>query len=247
MTAAAIKASVIFISFVITFISERLWPADGRAVEATRLGRNLGLGFVNFLLGPVLILPITIYANAHSLGLRPMWWNGVLDLLVLDLWIYFWHRLNHIIPFLWRFHEVHHRDEMLDSTSALRFHFGEVVLSAVVRGVVIGAFSMPVSSVLMFETVVVLVAIFHHSNLRLPAAAEIMLSRVIVTPQIHWVHHHAVREDTDSNYATVLSLWDYLFLSHSKNKRVDGMKMGVERLRDLPIVDLLLRPFQKSS
>jgi sterol desaturase/sphingolipid hydroxylase (fatty acid hydroxylase superfamily) len=208
-----------------------------------RVGRNLSLAFVNFLLGPVIVLPISAFAAAHALGLRPAWWNVVFDLLILDLWIYGWHRLNHVLPFLWRFHEVHHRDEMLDATSALRFHFGEVALSALVRGLMILVFAIPLQSVVAFETLVVLAAIFQHSNLRLPQGMERALAMVIVTPGLHWVHHHAQRDDTDSNYATVLSVWDLLFKSRSPNRRTDGMALGVEGEADLPLVRLLTRPF----
>ena len=243
MTAALLKSILVFFAFVGTLIAERRWPADAWIGNNDRVWRNLSLASLNFLLGPILVVPLSIYAAAHGAGLRPAWWNLALDLLVLDLWIYFWHRLNHLMPFLWRFHEVHHRDEMLDASSALRFHFGEVALSAVARGLMILLFSIPLTSVLVFETLVALAAIFHHSNLRMPAAVETILSRLIVTPRLHWVHHHALRSDTDSNYATVLSFWDLLFGSRSANSRVIGMKLGVEGENDLPLLRLLLRPF----
>jgi sterol desaturase/sphingolipid hydroxylase (fatty acid hydroxylase superfamily) len=243
MTAAALKISLVTLAFIATVVSERQWPADVRSFGESRIWRNLGLAFINFLLGPLLVLPISAYASAHGLGLRPAWWNLALDLLLLDLWIYGWHRINHAMPFLWRFHEVHHRDEMLDATSAVRFHFGEVILSALVRGVVIFIFSIPLTSVVTFEIVVVLATLFHHSNLRLPVGFETQLSRLIITPRLHWVHHHAFRRDTDSNYATILSCWDLVFKSRSPNVRVVGMKLGVEGEVDLPLVQLLTRPF----
>ena len=243
VTAAALKFIVVFVAFTAAFAAERRWPVVAWRLGANRIGRNLSLAFVNFLMGPALVVPVSIYAASHSFGFRPAWWNIALDLVLLDLWIYGWHRLNHVIPFLWRFHEVHHRDEMLDVTSALRFHFGEVALSALVRAVMIWLFSIPLQSVLAFETVVVLAAIFHHSNLRLPAGLEGLLSRLIVTPGLHWVHHHAQRADTDSNYATVLSIWDVLFKSRSPNHRQIEMKLGVEGQSDLALPQLLVRPF----
>src|ERR1043165_7061871 len=105
-------------------------------------------------------------------------------------WIYWWHRANHELPILWRFHEVHHRDAFLDATSALRFHFGEVVIAAVARAMVIFLLAIPLGSVLIFETLVLVAAIFHHSNARLPEALEQRLARWIITPSLHWVHHH---------------------------------------------------------
>ena len=243
MTAAVLKIIFVAFAFIGTFVSERQWPADVRSFGKNRIWRNLGLAFINFLLGPLLVLPISAYASTHGLGLRPSWWNLALDLLLLDLWIYGWHRINHVVPFLWRFHEVHHRDEMLDATTAVRFHFGEVVLSALVRGVVIFIFSIPLNSVVIFEIMVALATLFHHSNLRLPFAFETQLSRLIITPRLHWIHHHAVRTDTDSNYATILSCWDLVFKSRSPNARFAGMKLGVEGEADLSLQQLLARPF----
>ena len=247
MTAATLKFIAVLAAFTGAFVAERRWPVVGWRSGTERIGRNLSLAFVNFLLGPLLVVPVSIFAVTHSLGLRPLWWNIALDLLLLDLWIYGWHRLNHVVPLLWRFHEVHHRDEMLDATSALRFHFGEVALSALVRALMIWLFTIPLESVLVFETIVVLAAIFHHSNLRLPVGFETVLSRLIVTPSLHWVHHHALRPDTDSNYATVLSLWDVVFKSRSPNRREIEMKMGVEGQSDLPLPQLLVRPFLRRA
>jgi sterol desaturase/sphingolipid hydroxylase (fatty acid hydroxylase superfamily) len=148
------------------------------------------------------------------------------------------------VPFLWRFHGVHHLDRILDTTTAVRFHFGEVALSALARAVVILALAIPLASVLVFETLVLIAAIFHHSNLRLSRHFERALSRVIVTPSIHWVHHHRIRADTDSNYSTVLSLWDPLFRSRSRTPRTPDLEIGVEGREELPVLGLVAAPFK---
>ncbi len=225
------------------FILERILPAAQQRWDLQRMARNLSLAFVNFLLGPLIVLPLSAYASASGLGLRPTWWNMAFDLLLLDGWIYGWHRLNHVLPFLWRFHEVHHLDEALDTTSALRFHFGEVILSALVRALVIWVMSIPLATVAVFETLIVLAALFQHSNLRITDVLEKWLSKVIVTPRLHWVHHHALRLDTDSNYSTVLSVWDVLFGSRSRTPRSLNMKMGVEGKRDKGLLALFMSPF----
>jgi sterol desaturase/sphingolipid hydroxylase (fatty acid hydroxylase superfamily) len=244
---------------VLFVLYERLRPAAesplllrfGRAGLAAwrRLWRNLGLFGLNLLISPLVVLPITVFAADHSIGLRPAWWQGwpglVLDLVFLDLWIYWWHRANHEIPLLWRFHSVHHLDETLDTTSALRFHFGEVLLSALVRAVVIVLFDIPLASVLLFEALVLASAIFHHSDAALPAGLERALSRVIITPSIHWVHHHAIQEDTDSNYGTIFSFWDPLFRSASATRRFAAMPIGIEGLKDRPFVRLILTPLRR--
>ncbi len=94
------------------------------------------------------------------------------SLVLLDLWIYWWHRANHRVPFLWRFHEVHHLDQFLDMTTALRFHLGEVLLSAIVRGVIIVILAVPLMSVVIFETALLLATMFHHSNMKLPQVSS---------------------------------------------------------------------------
>lgn len=237
------------------FLAERTWPAAARpqaregepAGGARRLLRNAALWSFTLVLSPLVVVPVTWWAAQHALDWRPAWWAGagglLLDLLLLDFLIYWWHRANHELPFLWRFHEVHHLDRFLDTTSALRFHFGEVLLSAGARAIVVILLAIPFTSVLVFETLVLLSTIFHHSNLRLPKRLERGLSRVVITPSIHWVHHHDRRGDTDSNYGTILSLWDPLFGSRSRTARQAGMTIGVEGRREAALSALLLHPF----
>ena len=212
-----------------------------------RWGRNLSLATISIVISPLIVLPISHWAGQHASLWRTEWWSGWIglgfDLIILDCWIYIWHRLNHIVPFLWRFHIVHHLDETLDVTSGLRFHFGEVVLSSLVRSAVIFMLAVPFSTVIIFETCVASAALFHHSNLSLPKWFERPLSWLIVTPSIHWVHHHALRGDTDSNYATVLSVWDRIFQSRSDTARMTTMKIGVEGLAEQSLLRLILRPF----
>ena len=244
------KGAVVATVLIGLLVLERIYPVLTRHQSLQRLGRNFSFAGLNFLMSPFIVIPITVYANAAALGWRPMWWGGWfglgLDLLILDCLIYFWHRLNHITPFLWRFHEVHHLDETLDASSALRFHFGEVILSSLVRAGVIIMLGFPIYSILVFETLVTVAAIFHHSNIRLPAQLEKILSLIIVTPSIHWVHHHAVQRDTDSNYSTILSLWDRLFGSVSFGKREREMPIGVEGVQEQSLPRLILRPFYKA-
>jgi sterol desaturase/sphingolipid hydroxylase (fatty acid hydroxylase superfamily) len=255
------KAMLIAAALVVFFVYERLRPAVdsplllrlGHATIAAwrRLGRNMGLFSVNLLLSPLVVVPITAWANLHEVGLRPAWWGGwwglALDVLLLDFWIYWWHRANHEVPFLWRFHSVHHFDELLDSSSALRFHFGEVFLSACVRAPVILLLGMPLASVVVFEAAILVGAIFHHSDAWLPRKLEAALARIVITPSIHWVHHHAIRADTDSNYGTIFSFWDPLFRSRSRTRRWREMPIGVEGFADRPLLRLVTAPFERNK
>jgi len=241
------KALVVAAVFAVLFTVERAWPAVPRRGGWRRVGRNLGLWAMNAGLSPLLVVPLTAWAATLAPWQRPAWWGGapglVLDLVLLDFWIYWWHRANHEVPLLWRFHVVHHLDGFLDTTTALRFHFGEVILSAGVRALAVAALAIPLASVLTFEAAVLVAALFHHSDIRIPPRLEAALSQAIITPAIHWVHHHAVRADTDSNYGTMLSLWDRLFASRSLSPRTPAMAIGVESMGERPLGVLLLAPF----
>ena len=260
----AYKSLAIGLWLALLFAAERRWPAAARPADTTaddgalaragwtRVLRNAGLFLVNAGISPLIVVPVSVWAAAHGLGWRPAWLGGwlglVFDLVLLDFWIYWWHRTNHAVPLFWRFHVVHHLDRFLDTTTATRFHFGEVLLSACVRAVVIVVFDIPLLSVLTFEAVVLAASMFQHSNLRLPQRLERALASVIITPSLHWLHHHAVRRDTDSTYGTFFSFWDRLFGSVAAGTRAPDMTIGLDRGPGLGVapdegfVALLTRP-----
>lgn len=257
-TMAVIKPVVIGLWLALLFVLERMapaapWPDEGGRLSLPRVGRNIALFMLNFGLSPLVVIPVSAWAAGLAAWRPEGWstgWSGVLaiavDVIILDLWIYWWHRANHQLQLLWRFHEIHHLDEFLDTSTAVRFHFFEVLLSAAVRAPVIIALDIPLVSVLVFETLVLVSSLFHHSNVRLPPRLEGALSRLIITPSIHWVHHHAIRRDTDSNYGTIFSFWDPLFGSRSRTRRTPDMPIGVERQHEQPLPALLVRPFRLS-
>lgn len=237
--------------FLILFSLEHIWPSVKKptGTPLNRLFKNILFWPINMSLSLLIILPLSAFAAQHHLWQRPSWFAGIgsvlVDILVLDFLIYWWHRAMHEIQFLWRFHEVHHLDEHLDTTSAIRFHFGEILFASVFRAVVIASLGIPFSSIVLFETLVLMCALFHHSNIKLPTKIETGLSKVIVTPSLHWVHHHALRKDTDSQYGTILSCWDRIFRTASKTTRTSAMPIGVEGLKDKQFVQLIRLPFSK--
>tara|TARA_R110002124_G_scaffold233406_1_gene398710 strand:+ start:76213 stop:76977 length:765 start_codon:yes stop_codon:yes gene_type:complete len=242
------KAWIVGGIFVLLFAAEHLRPmVSYNAQPLSRLFKNLSFWPINIALSLAIILPITYWASQHTLWQRPADLYGAIslaiDIIILDLFIYFWHRTVHEIPFLWRFHEVHHLDEHLDTSSAIRFHLGEIFFATFIRALVIIVFAVPFTSVVLFEIMVLAFTLFHHSNIALPTAFERVLSKLIITPSIHWVHHHAIRKDTDSNYGTIFSFWDILFFTQSKTRRFGAMKIGVEGKKDTRFIALLLKPF----
>jgi len=234
--------------FVFLFALEHVHPAVKAGLHPVRrIIKNLSFWPVNIGLSFAVILPVSALAAQHALWHRPEWfsgWNGLaFDIVLLDLFIFWWHRAVHEVPFFWRFHEVHHLDGHLDTTSAIRFHFGEIFFSVFVRAIVIMLFAMPFTSVLLFEILVLSFTLFHHSNIALPPRFESALSKIIVTPSIHWVHHHAIRKDTDSNYGTIFSFWDRMFSTKSLTERFKTMEVGVEGAKDMNFPSLLIKPF----
>ena len=246
---APLKSVAVMTAFALFFALERILPA--RAYPGIRrIGRNLGL-WALAVASAAMILPLTQWAASLQWFVKPDAWTArggfIVDVIVLDLWVWFWHWANHQVPLLWRFHRVHHLDQHLDTTSALRFHFGETIISAIVRLPLIVLIAVPASTAVAFEALVLIAAIFHHSNIKISAPVERILSRVIVTPGIHWVHHHTDPRDTDSNYATIISVWDRIFRTRSATRRFDAMPIGLASLQDSGLGRLIASPFQRVS
>ncbi|MDX2238298.1 MAG: sterol desaturase family protein [Hyphomonadaceae bacterium] len=253
MSALALKAAATALWFALVAVWERISPAarEPQTAPRWRRARNGGLWLMNALLNPLLGAPIALWATQTDVWTRPDWASGAagiaLDLIVLDAWMYAWHRCNHESPFLWRFHAIHHRDEWLDATSAVRFHPGEIILAAFARAPVLMLFDITLAAVIVYETLALASAIFQHSNVRLSQGLERSLRRVIVTPSHHWLHHHAQRRAADSNYATILTMWDRAFGTYNAAPRTPSLSIGLEGARDAGLPSLLRAPFAANA
>ncbi|MCV0425636.1 MAG: sterol desaturase family protein [Roseibium sp.] len=157
------------------------------------------------------------------------WIAGPVTFLVLDLAVWFQHLMSHKVPLFWRVHRVHHADSDVDATTALRFHPIEILLSFVWKGLVIFVLGGPVEAVLIFEIVLNASAVFGHANVRIPAKLDWLLRLLIVTPDMHRIHHSVIRRETDSNYGFYLSIWDRLFGTYVEEpeKGHDNMEIGL--------------------
>lgn len=241
------KTAIGATAFAVLFLLERIYAADPAPKGVARLRRNGLLWLPLLALSPIVVLPLANIAAENPLWRRPHDWSVeaslVADILLLDLWTYFVHRAYHELPLLRRFHRVHHLDEHLDTTSAVRFHPGEVALSALFRMAPIALFAIPFGHVLVFETLLLTASLFHHSNVRIPERLERALALFIVTPLFHWVHHHAEPQDTNSNYSAVFCWWDRILGTRSKTARFRGMKIGLKDVADKSAVGLMLAPF----
>lgn len=237
------------------WIAEGIWPAvEGRRRRFAHLGSNLVLAALNGLLGVVVLTPLIVLAvqSAEGFGLlarigAPGWLEWGIAIAAFDLWQYFWHRLNHRAPFLWRFHLVHHADGEMDASTAVRFHPGEIALSTAARLAVVPLLGMSLEQLLVYELALLPIILFHHGNLRMGARLDEALGWFIVTPGIHRIHHSPFRPETDSNYASLFSLWDRLFRTYRTRDYVNGARFGLEGMGEDETrrpATLLLLPFR---
>jgi len=221
---------VVFISGVLLFGAAEYFFAARKTVDnkSKRWGENFAMTLINTIIIRVLffITPISValYMSENSLWLfqyfnTPELLAGIVMFLMLDMIIYFEHVLFHKIPFLWRLHSVHHSDLDMDFTTALRFHYGEAIVSVITKIAVIALFGPPVWSVILFEIVLNFSAMFNHSNFMLPKKIDKYVSKIIVTPKFHEIHHSQKISDSMSNYGFFLSIWDYIFSTYERHTK----------------------------
>lgn len=216
-----VRSGAFLLVFVLMGLAEGLIPARKRQESrARRWTRNLsimalgGLG-LRFLI-PLLAVGVAIKAETAGFGLFnltpwPAWLEVALAIILLDLIIYAQHLVMHHVPMLWRLHRTHHADPELDVTTGGRFHPLEIWLSMGVKMTAVALLGAPVAAVILFEVILSSMALFNHSNLRLPPRLDRALRKLVVTPAMHRVHHSPVPAETNSNFGFNLSLWDRLF------------------------------------
>ncbi len=213
------------------------------ALRKTRWPGNLGIVVVDTLVvrifAPALPVAFAILAEERGWGLLnavalPAWADLLAGLLLLDLMIYLQHVTVHKVPLLWRLHRMHHADTHIDVSTALRFHPLEILGSVLIKLAAVAALGPSAAAVLLFEVILNGMAMFNHANLGLPQPVDRLLRRVLVTPDMHRVHHSVHPDETDSNYGFNLSLWDRLFGTYRAQPR-DGhaaMQIGLAEFRE---------------
>lgn len=216
-----------------------------RLSRKERWPANLGIVVFNALLARLLIpagaMGVAVWAEAQGFGLfnilpLPGMMEVALAVMLLDLAIYGQHVLFHAVPVLWRLHMVHHADLDIDVSTGLRFHPIEILLSLVIKMGVVALLGAPPVAVLLFEVVLNGMAMFNHGNVRLPQTVDNVLRLLIVTPDMHRIHHSIIRRETNSNYGFNLSCWDRLFGTYRAQPAHghDGMTIGLEHMQQVP-------------
>lgn len=246
--------------FILVFISLLVWqwrcPRTTLLQWRQRWRHNivlLMLGALCVRMTQPILLSLVALSSQHfgllNLFELPVWSVLLLSVLLLDCVIYWQHRLFHRIPFLWRLHRVHHSDPELDVSSAIRFHPIEIVLSLVIKASAVLLLGIPIEAVLIFDVLLNASAMFNHTNARLPNRVESMVHHLIITPDMHRIHHSRVSEETNSNYGFFLSIWDAIFCT-KREKALQGDENlnigfpGTKTYQPESLKDILVMPFR---
>ena len=202
---------------------------------------------------PMLAVGMAVVADQKGWGLLnlvglPVWLEFIIALIIFDMLIYAQHVATHKIPILWRLHKVHHTDRDIDVTTASRFHPLEILASMAYKLLCIVLLGPSAAAMFVFEIILNSSTMFNHSNLRLPAKMDKLVRSLVVTPDMHRVHHSVLYRETDSNYGFFLSIWDRLFRTYRSQPEAghDGMTIGQTQYQDQQPVKLgwsLLLPF----
>jgi len=242
------EIAIRLIVFLVIFAAMAYWEhrAPRRTLTTSKKTRwisNLSLTIANpvllHLVMPVLAVDAALIAGQRSWGLLnlselPFGVRFAAGVVLLDLAIYFQHVMFHAIPLLWRLHMMHHADLDYDLTTGLRFHPLEIILSMIVKLTVIVALGPPAAAVLVFEVLLNGMSTFNHGNIAIPAIWDKWLRRLLVTPDMHRVHHSVIIRETNSNYGFNLSVWDRLFGTYrdQPQKGHTAMTIGLSQFRD---------------
>ncbi|MBL8550176.1 MAG: sterol desaturase family protein [Hyphomonadaceae bacterium] len=250
-------------AFACVFALMALWeiaaPRRKRTQSrALRWTNNLGVAALNTLLirlvFPTAAVGVALLAAERGWGLfnaieSPQWLAIGVSVLVLDLAIYGQHVLFHAVPALWRLHRMHHADLDIDVTTGVRFHPIEILISMLIKCAVVAALGAPALAMLIFEVLLNATSMFNHGNVRMPGWLDRSVRLVVVTPDMHRVHHSILMRETNSNYGFNLSVWDRVFGTYRAQPSAghEGMTIGIELFREakeLRLDKLLLQPWR---
>jgi sterol desaturase/sphingolipid hydroxylase (fatty acid hydroxylase superfamily) len=249
------------IVFLGVLVAMAVWElaAPRRRQEIPRVIRwtnNLGLVVIDTIVlrlsFPILAVGLAVIAQDRGWGLfniieAPGWFAVLVSIVILDLVIYLQHVMFHAVPALWRLHRMHHADLEFDVTTGLRFHPVEILLSMGIKLAMVMALGPPAVAVLIFEVLLNATAMFNHSNIRLPMLVDRFLRLIVVTPDMHRVHHSVIPEETNSNFGFNLPWWDKLLGTYKAQPKAghEEMSIGIEQFRttrDLWLDRMLVQP-----
>ncbi len=256
-----VRAGCFFVVFIIMASWEIIAPR--RVLTVSKMGRwvnNLGLVLFNSLILRLLLPAAAVggmaaFVQEHAWGLLnyfqlPWSVTVLITIVIMDFVIYLQHVMFHAVPLLWRFHRVHHADLDYDLTTGSRFHTIEIILSMLIKFATIIVLGAPLLAVVIFEVILNALAMFNHANVKLPDGVDRLLRWLMVTPDMHRVHHSVEDDETNSNFGFNLSCWDHLFGTYRDQPRggQTGFTIGIHTFRDVKqtnrIMGMLFMPFK---
>lgn len=253
-----ILTGMLIILFVLLFFLEKIFPLrKQKSIFIKRLFVNGGFSILVYFIAFLFLKPVVFYSlgivELKHFGLSywlslPRFLTVIILFLCMDLSFYYWHRLNHQIPILWRFHNVHHTDPDLDVTTAMRFHGIEILYSSVFRLIQILLIGVTPGVYILYEFFFQTFTYFHHANLKLPKKFERIMNYIFVTPRMHGIHHSNYQSETNQNYGVIFSFWDRLHNTLTLNIAQKNITIGVfayGKPKDNQFLKLLLMPFKK--
>ena len=216
-----LQSLILLLVLVLQYAAEHLWPQQKKQNQLSREKYNTGIGIINLAITALPAAGLVYWINfldQRNWGLLYMFqaltiFKYFLAFLLLDLYMYWWHRMNHQIPLLWKFHAFHHADDHLNTTPALRFHLVELLFSFPAKALALLVIGVNYPAYLAYETAFFIIVLFHHSNIAISPGADKLLRLILSTPHMHRVHHSINIHLSQTNYGSVLSWWDRLFKS----------------------------------
>lgn len=250
---------ILFFTLLLIFtVAEFIVPKRKRSDTKRRWIANYAITFVNIIFLsalPVSFISVSFFAEERHVGILnqfhiPFVWLFIITLLLRGFISFFTHFLSHKIPLFWRLHRVHHLDTELDVSTTVRFHPFEFLINLLIGIPIILIFGLQVWGMMFYELLDVVVTLFSHSNFGLPKKIERWLRYIIVTPDIHRIHHSSWQKETDSNYGAVFPIWDIIFKTFVKGAKQpqEKMELGLTEVRDKRtsnIFWLLISPIKK--
>ena len=252
ITKYVLSASIFFAILVL----ESFLPLFKNRQKRWRHGfRNISIVVIDNLVFILLLAAATSFifefaeVNKWSLSRLlnlPVPFNIIFIIIVFDLWMYIWHRITHYSKFVWRFHRMHHSDNEMDVTTALRFHPGEIIISTILRWGIFVILGMKVTDLIIYETIMLPIIFLQHSNFYMPFKIDKILRSIIITPWMHWVHHSQIYKESNTNFGTIFSWWDRLGKTFSLKEKPVEIIYGNKDIKDphwQTIVGMIKTPF----
>ncbi len=218
------QSIILFAVLLLQYAAEHLFPAAIKYNDRKNEGRNLLIGVVNLAIlffPSVLIIELLSAMEKNKMGflqqfIFPFWLKLAITIFIMDLAMYWWHRINHTQKIFWRFHQFHHKDNKMNTTTALRFHTVELLFSTVFKALFFLLMGFSFLPILIYETLFFIIVLIHHSNINISRNFDYLYRKLFSSPLMHRIHHSDKKEETDTNYGSVFSFWDRLFMTYKK-------------------------------